>query len=265
MLGGAGVVASAAPGTLIVDCSTNTPAMVREVAVAAAARGIGHLDAPVSGSVAQARGRELVFMVGGPASDLDRARPLLEAMGRSHTHMGASGAGATIKLINNMLSGTVNAAIAEALLIAQAAGLDPQATQYVLGEGAAGSRLFRTKMPKIYARDFAPARADGKGPALLPRARAGARPARADRGARAQPDAGGAAGRSRRARRVGHLPARGRREASGLKAARRDGHGAAACRLPRVTERRVAQPARRLAAARVAMKSAIIRVGSPLR
>jgi 3-hydroxyisobutyrate dehydrogenase-like beta-hydroxyacid dehydrogenase len=156
MLGPAGVVASAAPGTLIVDCSTNTPAMVREVAAAAAARGIAHVDAPVSGSIAQARGRELVFMVGGAAADVARAEPLLAAMGRSHRHMGASGAGATIKLINNMLSGTVNAAIAEALLIAQAAGLDPEATQYVLGEGAAGSRLFKTKMPKIYARDFSP-------------------------------------------------------------------------------------------------------------
>lgn len=156
MLGAAGVVASAAPGTLIVDCSTNTPAMVREVAAAAAARGIAHLDAPVSGSVPQARAHELVFMVGGAAADVARAEPLLTAMGRSHRHMGPTGAGATIKLINNMLSGTVNAAIAEALLVAQAAGLDPEATQYVLGEGAAGSRLFKTKMPKIYAREFSP-------------------------------------------------------------------------------------------------------------
>jgi 3-hydroxyisobutyrate dehydrogenase-like beta-hydroxyacid dehydrogenase len=156
MLGEAGAVASAAPGTLILDCSTNTPAMVREVARAAAARGIAHVDAPVSGSLAQARGRELVFMVGGEPADVERALPLLQAMGRSHRHMGSSGAGATIKLINNMLSGTVNAAIAEALLVAQAAGLDPEATQFVLGEGAAGSRLFKTKMPKIYARDFSP-------------------------------------------------------------------------------------------------------------
>ncbi len=156
MLGEGGVLASAAPGTLILDCSTNTPAMVREVASAAAARGIAHVDAPVSGSLAQARGRELVFMVGGEPADVDRVLPLLQAMGRSHRHMGPSGAGATIKLINNMLSGTVNAAIAEALLVAQAAGLDPEATQFVLGEGAAGSRLFKTKMPKIYARDFSP-------------------------------------------------------------------------------------------------------------
>ena len=156
MLGAAGVVASAAPGTLIVDCSTNTPAMAREVAAAGAARGVGYVDAPVSGSLAQARGRELVFMVGGAPADVARAEPLFQAMGRSYRHMGAVGTGATIKLINNMLSGTVNAAIAEALMVAEAAGLDAEATQYVLGEGAAGSRLFKTKMPKIFGRDFTP-------------------------------------------------------------------------------------------------------------
>ena len=156
MLGAAGVVANAAPGTLIIDCSTNTPAMAREVAAAGAARGVGYVDAPVSGSLAQARGRELVFMVGGAPADVARAEPLFQAMGRSHRHMGAVGTGATIKLINTMLSGTVNAAIAEALMVAEAAGLDAEATQYVLGEGAAGSRLFKTKMPKIFGRDFSP-------------------------------------------------------------------------------------------------------------
>src|SRR5690606_5838590 len=98
MLGERGVVASAAPGTSIVDCSTNTPAMAREVAQAAAARGLVYLDAPVSGSVPQARNRELVFMVGGDAAAIESARPLFDAMGRMTVHVGASGAGATIKL-----------------------------------------------------------------------------------------------------------------------------------------------------------------------
>ena len=129
MLGDAGVVAHAAPGTLVVDCSTNTPAMAREVAAAGAARGVTYVDAPVSGSLAQARGRELVFMVGGAPADVALAEPLFQAMGRSFRHMGVVGTGATIKLINNMLSGTVNAAIAEALMVAEAAGLDAEATQ----------------------------------------------------------------------------------------------------------------------------------------
>ena len=156
MLGEHGVVAAAAPGTTIVDSSTNTPAMVREVSRVAAARGVHHLDAPVSGSIAQARGRELVFMVGGPRSAFDAAQPLFAAMGRMSRHMGDSGAGATIKLINNMLSGTMNAALAEAMSVALAAGLDPEAVRELLGEGAAGSRLVKTKIPKMAAGDFSP-------------------------------------------------------------------------------------------------------------
>jgi 3-hydroxyisobutyrate dehydrogenase len=156
MLGADGVVASAAAGTIIVDCSTNSPAMVREVSKAAAARGLAHLDAPVSGSIAQSSGRELVFMVGGPQASFEAAKPLFEAMGRMAKHMGDSGAGATIKLINNMLSGTMNAALAEAMSVSEAAGLDAEATLEILSEGAAGSRLVKTKIPKMAARDFTP-------------------------------------------------------------------------------------------------------------
>jgi 3-hydroxyisobutyrate dehydrogenase-like beta-hydroxyacid dehydrogenase len=130
--------------------------MAREVAQAAAARRVQYLDAPVSGSLAQAQGKELVFMVGGDPVAFERARPLLSAMGRMAKHMGAAGTGATLKLINNMLSGTATAAIAEAVMIAEAAGLDRAATLEVLGEGAAGSRLMKTRMPKMFGRDFAP-------------------------------------------------------------------------------------------------------------
>jgi 3-hydroxyisobutyrate dehydrogenase-like beta-hydroxyacid dehydrogenase len=128
--------------------------MAREVARAAAARGLAYLDAPVSGSLAQARGRELVFMVGGESAAFDTARPLLDAMGRQAHRIGPSGAGATIKLVNNMLSGTVTAALAEAAMVAEAAGIDGDALLAILAEGAAGSRLVRSKVPKITARDF---------------------------------------------------------------------------------------------------------------
>ena len=156
MLGADGAVAAATAGTIIIDSSTNTPAMAREVAQAAAARRVQYLDAPVSGSLAQAQGKELVFMVGGDPVAFERARPVLSAMGRMAKHMGAAGTGATIKLINNMLSGTATAAIVEAVMIAEAAGLDRAATLEVLGEGAAGSRLMKTRMPKMFGRDFAP-------------------------------------------------------------------------------------------------------------
>lgn len=156
MLGAAGVLAGAAAGTVIVDSSTNTPAMAREVAASAAARGCAYLDAPVSGSVAQAKARELVFMVGGDESAFANAQPLFAAMGRMATRVGATGAGATIKLINNMLSGAMNAALAEAMSVAEAAGVDPRQAQAVLNEGATACRLTRAKIEKIRARDFSP-------------------------------------------------------------------------------------------------------------
>ncbi|HSG77609.1 MAG TPA: NAD(P)-dependent oxidoreductase [Burkholderiales bacterium] len=156
MLGADGAVAAATAGTIIIDSSTNTPAMAREVAQAAAARRVQYLDAPVSGSLAQAQGKELVFMVGGERVAFERAQPVIAAMGRMAKHMGAAGTGATIKLINNMLSAAATAATAEAVMIAEAAGLDRAATLEVLGEGAAGSRLMKTRMPKMFSRDFAP-------------------------------------------------------------------------------------------------------------
>jgi 3-hydroxyisobutyrate dehydrogenase len=156
MLGPDGAVGAAAAGTILIDSSTNTPAMAREVAKAAAARGVVYLDAPVSGSLAQAQGKELVFMVGGERAAFDKAQPLFKAMGRMSTHMGGPGAGATVKLINNMLSGTMTAAIAEAAVIAEASGLDLAAALEVLSEGAAASRLLKTRLPKMFKRDFAP-------------------------------------------------------------------------------------------------------------
>ena len=156
MLGAEGALAGAAAGTVLIDSSTNTPAMAREVAKAAAAKGCQYLDAPVSGSLAQAQAKELVFMVGGDKAAFDKAQTLLAAMGRLAKHMGASGAGATIKLVNNMLSGTVTAALAEAAQVAEAGGIERDAALEILGEGAAGSRLLKAKLPKMFKRDFSP-------------------------------------------------------------------------------------------------------------
>jgi 3-hydroxyisobutyrate dehydrogenase-like beta-hydroxyacid dehydrogenase len=156
MLGADGIVNAAAAGTIIVDSSTNTPAIAREVAKAAAQRSCIYLDAPVSGSLLQAQGKELVFMVGGDQGAFERAQPLFQAMGRMARHMGGSGAGATIKLVNNMLTAAATAALAEAAQITEAAGLDPAAALEILGEGAAGSRLLKAKLPKMLKRDFSP-------------------------------------------------------------------------------------------------------------
>jgi 3-hydroxyisobutyrate dehydrogenase len=154
MLGTDGALADAATGMILIDSSTNTPAMAREVAKAASAKGCHYLDAPVSGSLAQAQGKELVFMVGGEKAAFDKAQPLFAAMGRMSKLMGGPGAGATIKLVNNMLSGTTTAALAEAAQVAEAAGIDRDAALEILGEGAAGSRLLKSKLPKMFKRDF---------------------------------------------------------------------------------------------------------------
>src|SRR5882672_9250469 len=156
MMGASGLFSAAASGTIVLDSSTNTPAMSREAAKAAAAKGIVYLDAPVSGSIAQAQGKELVILVGGDKAAFDKAQPVLLAMGRMVRRIGDSGAGATLKLINNMLSATLTAAIAEAAQAAEAANLDLDAALEVLAEGAAGSRLMKTKLPKMFKRDFSP-------------------------------------------------------------------------------------------------------------
>ena len=160
MLGGeggkGGIVGAAAAGTIILDSSTNTPAMSREVAKAAAAKGIVYLDAPVSGSLVQAQGKELVILVGGDKAAFDKAQPVLLAMGRMVRRIGDTGAGATLKLINNMLTATLTAALGEAAQAAEAANLDRDASMEVLNEGAAGSRAMKTKLPKMFKRDFSP-------------------------------------------------------------------------------------------------------------
>ena len=156
MMGAAGVIGAAAAGTIVLDSSTNTPAMSREAAKAAAAKGILYLDAPVSGSLAQAQGKELVILVGGDKAAFDKAQPVLLAMGRMVRRIGDTGAGATLKLINNMLTATLTAAIGEGAQMAEAANLDRDAAMEVLNEGAAGSRAMKTKLPKMFKRDFSP-------------------------------------------------------------------------------------------------------------
>ena len=156
MLGTGGVLAGAVAGTTIIDSSTITPAMAREVAKAASAKGCSYLDSPVSGSLAQAAGKELVFMVGGALDAFDKAQPVYAAMGKFTRRLGDSGTGATIKLINNMLSGSFQALIAEAAMVAEAAGLDREAAMAVLGEGATSCRMLKTKLPKVFKRDFTP-------------------------------------------------------------------------------------------------------------
>lgn len=123
--GEAGILAQIPAGALVIDCSTIAPVTARKVAAAAQARGLAMLDAPVSGGTAGAAAGTLTFIVGGAAETLERARPVLQAMGKNIFHVGDNGAGQVAKLCNNMALGVIMAATGEALALGVAQGLDP--------------------------------------------------------------------------------------------------------------------------------------------
>lgn len=125
-LGESGLLSAIPAGALVIDCSTIAPASAQKVAAAAAARGLRMIDAPVSGGTAGAAAATLTFIVGGDAAVLERARPLLQAMGKNIFHVGGSGAGQVAKLCNNMALGTIMAVTGEALALGVAHGLDPK-------------------------------------------------------------------------------------------------------------------------------------------
>lgn len=155
-LGENGALAGAMHGAVLVDCSTLTVEWVRELALAAQARGCAFVDAPVTGSKAPAASGELNFLVGGDAAAVEKIRPALAAMGRSVTHLGPTGSGALVKLINNFVCGVQVAAIAEAMAWIERAGLDRAKAQSILLDGAPGSPLVKTIAARINAEDYTP-------------------------------------------------------------------------------------------------------------
>jgi 3-hydroxyisobutyrate dehydrogenase len=122
----AGVIAHAKPGTLLIDSSTIDVATARTVCDAAAQQGFAMLDAPVSGGVGGAQAATLTFMVGGTEEAFARAKPILEAMGKTIVHAGGSGNGQAAKICNNMILGVSMIAVSEAFLLAEKLGLDAQ-------------------------------------------------------------------------------------------------------------------------------------------
>jgi 3-hydroxyisobutyrate dehydrogenase len=124
-LGQGGVLASAATGTLLIDCSTVDVETARAVAAAARVNELDMLDAPVSGGVAGAQAGTLTFMVGGGERPFERAKPVLEAMGKSVILAGSAGSGQAAKICNNMILGISMIAVCEAFVLADKLGLDP--------------------------------------------------------------------------------------------------------------------------------------------
>src|SRR6516165_3975633 len=125
-LGDGGVLAAVAPGTLLIDSSTIDVNTARDVAQAAQSRGLPMVDAPVSGGVAGAEAATLTFMVGGDDDAFERARPLLEKMGKTIVHAGGPGNGQAAKICNNMILGASMIVVSEAFLLAEKLGLDAQ-------------------------------------------------------------------------------------------------------------------------------------------
>ena len=155
-LGERGALKGAMAGSTLVECSTLSPGWVRELGGIAAVAGCELLDAPVTGSKNQAAAGELNFLAGGSAAALAAARPALSAMGRSITHVGPSGSGALLKLINNFLCGAQLVSLAEAMVLIEKSGLDRARALEVLANGAPGSPLVKIASARMTARDFTP-------------------------------------------------------------------------------------------------------------
>jgi 3-hydroxyisobutyrate dehydrogenase len=156
ILGEGGVIEGIRPGSLVIDMSTISPAVTREIAVVLAEQEVAMLDAPISGGSEGAAQGTLSIMVGGDPRDLARAMPVLETMGKRITLVGPNGAGQTVKLVNQVLVVGNCLAMSEALLLAQAGGVDLQRCLEAVEAGAAGSWMLSNRGPQILARDWRP-------------------------------------------------------------------------------------------------------------
>ncbi|HXN25877.1 MAG TPA: NAD(P)-dependent oxidoreductase [Candidatus Acidoferrales bacterium] len=152
----AGALAAAAPGTWLIESSTASVPWIHELAAAAKQHQCELLDAPVTGSKPQAAAGELLFLVGGSTEALAAVRPVLAAMSRDVLHLGPTGSGATLKLINNFLCGVQAASIAEAMALVTASGLDREKSLAMLAAGAPGSPLLKVITTRAAANDYTP-------------------------------------------------------------------------------------------------------------
>jgi 2-hydroxy-3-oxopropionate reductase len=154
-LGPGGVADGARPGSVMIDHSTIDPEGAQRIASALKARGIEMLDAPVSGGAAVADAGSLSIMVGGDEAVLDRCRPVLMCYGKTIVHIGPNGAGQIAKACNQICTIVNTLGAAEAMLMAERAGIDPGKVKDVLMTGFGASRMLDLQAPKMIARDFA--------------------------------------------------------------------------------------------------------------
>jgi 3-hydroxyisobutyrate dehydrogenase len=155
-LGEQGALAGTTKGAVLIECSTLTVKWVGELSQAAKRAGCELLDAPVTGSKPQAAAGELNFLVGGPAEAIEKARPALAAMSKAIIHLGPTGSGALMKLINNFVCGAQLVALAEAVTLIERSGLDRTKALEILQNGAPGSPLVKTMSNRMTAKDYTP-------------------------------------------------------------------------------------------------------------
>lgn len=148
-----GALSGAKRGAILIESSTLSVSWVRELAAAAASKGCEFLDAPVTGTKPHAESGQLLFLVGGSAETLAKVRPMLSVMSRDVVHVGPTGSGALLKLINNFLCGVQLASLAEAAALMDAEGLDRSKALAVLTNGAPGSPLIKTVLARVMEGD----------------------------------------------------------------------------------------------------------------
>lgn len=156
ILGPSGVLTGLQPGKTVIDMSTISPTVTREIARAVEAKGSDLLDAPVSGGEGGAIAGTLSIMVGGKQDVFQACLPIFEAMGKNITHMGASGTGQLTKLCNQIAVAVTNLAMSEALVFGAKAGVNLKKMQQAISGGAAGSWQLSNLAPRVIERDFAP-------------------------------------------------------------------------------------------------------------
>ncbi len=154
LFGPDGVAAGLAGGGLVVDCSTISPSATAAFAVRLGEQGVGFVDAPVSGGSEGAKNATLTIFVGGDPGDVERARPVLTAMGRTITHFGAAGSGQAVKAVNQVTIAGVYLAVAEGMVLAMKAGLDPDAVVSALGGGVAGSWILANRSARMIQNEY---------------------------------------------------------------------------------------------------------------
>jgi 2-hydroxy-3-oxopropionate reductase len=156
LLGSDGVRDGAASGSLVIDMSSIDPGPTRTIATALAERGVAMLDAPVSGGERGALDGTLSIMVGGGAAAFDRATPIFDVLGANVVHVGGSGAGQVAKACNQLVVASTIEAVAEALLLAERAGVDPVKVREALLGGFAGSKILEVHGQRMLDRTFDP-------------------------------------------------------------------------------------------------------------